>query len=72
MPGGEEKNLGWKKYRQKQLFALFFFPDIFIFLELQDFALHLKRVRKHLMNVIPLFGITQIALLPQVKSKQTC
>lgn len=25
MPGGEEKNLGWRKYRQKHSFALFFF-----------------------------------------------
>lgn len=31
MPGGEEKNLGWKKYRQKQLFALFFFSRHFYF-----------------------------------------
>lgn len=29
MPGGEEKNLGWRKYRQKHSFALFFFPRHF-------------------------------------------
>lgn len=71
MPGGEEKNLGWRKYRQKHSFALFFFfPDIFILLELQDFSLHLKRVRKHLINMILLLGVTRIALLPQVKLKR--
>lgn len=79
--GGAESNmLGWELQRKKRQtlgqkkeresnYLHYFFPNIFILPALPNFSTHLKQVRKQLMKMIPLLGVTQITRSPPNKTE---